>query len=123
MAMTKTTKKALITAFVMLAILVGLLYWLKVPLLYAYLLGITLLTFFFYGFDKRRAVKDGWRIPEFVLHILTLLGGTVGAFAGQMTFRHKTKKLGFKIVFFCIVALQIAAVALWLHYRSGEPAP
>lgn len=48
------------------------------------------MTFLFYGFDKNRAIKNKNRVPEIVLHILALIGGTHGAFLGQKVFRHKT---------------------------------
>ena len=33
-------------------------------LIWYYLLGMNVLAFLLYGIDKRRAVKDRWRIPE-----------------------------------------------------------
>ena len=47
-----------------------------------YLLGVNLIAFAMYGIDKRKAVKDQWRIPEKTLLIIALIGGAVGAFVG-----------------------------------------
>jgi len=68
------------------------------------------ISFAAYGLDKRRAVNGGRRVPERTLHLLAFLGGWPGALGGQRQFRHKTRKLTFLIVFWCIVALHVAAV-------------
>ena len=88
----------------------GLFFYLKINLLYGYLTGVSLVTFLFYGFDKQRAKNEKGRIPEAVLHILTLIGGTPGALIGQIVFRHKTKKWRFQMVLVVIVILQMAAI-------------
>ena len=56
-----------------------------------------LFTFALYGIDKRRAVKNKWRISEGTLLFFTLALGGIGAFFGMYFLRHKTKKLKFKI--------------------------
>jgi uncharacterized membrane protein YsdA (DUF1294 family) len=38
------------------------------------------------------------------------MGGTVGAFLGQVLFRHKTKKWKFQLVFIFIVVMQVGAI-------------
>ncbi len=85
-----------------------------------YLLGISLVTFVQYGWDKRQARKQKRRIPEKRLHLLALAGGTLGAFLGQLTFRHKTRKKRFQIVFIGVVLLQMAVIAtvIYLKYRN-----
>jgi uncharacterized membrane protein YsdA (DUF1294 family) len=80
-----------------------------------YLLGMNGLTFVQYGWDKRQAKKQKRRIPEKRLHILALIGGTVGALLGQLTFRHKTKKKRFQVVFIGIVVLQLALIAACIY--------
>ena len=55
----------------------------------------SLLAYYFYWDDKRRAKQNEWRIPETNLHFLAMLGGWPGAFIAQQQFRHKTKKLSF----------------------------
>ena len=83
---------------------------------YALLIGMSVIAFVFYGYDKRRAVGNRSRVPEVILHMLALLGGTPGAFLGQIVFRHKTKKLSFRIVFFAIVLLQAGLGFCYLRY-------
>ena len=103
---------------VLIAIISGLIYWMQVNPVYSYFVGMSLITFMFYGYDKRQSKSNRSRIPEIVLHMLALLGGTPGAFLGQLFFRHKTKKLRFKIIFFAIVLLQILfGFYYWRYYR------
>ena len=85
---------------------------------YAYLAGINIITFLFYGYDKRQSQDNKTRIPELTLHLLALLGGTLGALLGQMSFRHKTKKLSFRIVFLAIVLIQAGlGFCYWRYWR------
>lgn len=78
-------------------------------------LGLTvaasLVAFVAYGIDKRRAVREQRRIPERVLHLWSLVGGWPGALFGQRVFRHKTQKLAFRLAFWLIVGLHLAAIA------------
>ncbi len=57
--------------------------------------------------DKRQAILKGDRLSERSLQLMALLGGSPGVVAGMYTFRHKTKKLGFKVVIFMIAGLQL----------------
>jgi uncharacterized membrane protein YsdA (DUF1294 family) len=94
-------------SIIVTAVIVGLLWWMRLSVLYSYLIGVSVITFIYYGYDKRQAINNGTRVPEIILHVLTLFGGTPGAFLGQIFFRHKTKKLRFRIAFLLIVLLQV----------------
>ena len=72
-----------------------------------YLLGVNLLGFLAMGFDKWKAKRGSWRIPEDSLFMFTILGGGIGTIAGIYTFRHKTKKLKFTIGMPLILILEI----------------
>jgi uncharacterized membrane protein YsdA (DUF1294 family) len=88
------------------------------PMLHtAWMLACSLLTFLLYALDKRKAATGAWRIPERTLHLLALLGGFAGGFAGRALFRHKTQKPIFLVV---LVAAGIAHTALliWLLRHS-----
>ena len=74
-----------------------------------------------YGLDKRRAANGSRRISEQTLHILALLGGWPGALLGQRQFRHKTHKLSFLIVFWCVVVLHVAVVGTAAYAFFGNP--
>ena len=82
--------------------------------------ALSLVSFFVYGWDKRRARQDGRRVPEKTLHLLAVLGGWPGALAGQSTFRHKTKKFTFRIVFWLCVILHLAAVGLTVYLLQSR---
>ncbi len=79
---------------------------------------INLVTFAYYGYDKYQAKRGGRRVPEVVLHVFAIVGGSLGAFAAMGMFRHKTIKGSFRIVYWFIVVVQVAAAgvagyALW----------
>jgi uncharacterized membrane protein YsdA (DUF1294 family) len=56
-------------------------------------------------------------VPERVLHLLALAGGTPAAFAAQRLFRHKTIKAPFRLQFTLIAAAQALLLAAWVWYR------
>ena len=72
-----------------------------------YLIAINIIGFFIMFWDKRKAIKGRYRIPEQTLFTITLLGGGIGTIAGMYTFRHKTKKLRFVIGFPVILISEI----------------
>jgi uncharacterized membrane protein YsdA (DUF1294 family) len=84
-------------------------------------LVMSVVCFAAYGLDKRRAANGSRRFPEQTLHILALLGGWPGALLGQRHFRHKTKKMPFLIVFWCVVVLHIAIVGTAAYVFFGNP--
>jgi uncharacterized membrane protein YsdA (DUF1294 family) len=83
--------------------------------LLAWLVSINGTTLVYFGYDKARARGEGSRVPEMVLHVLSLIGGSVGAFLGMMIFRHKTIKGRFWFVYGLIVVLQAGLVAFILY--------
>ncbi|HEY9147657.1 MAG TPA: DUF1294 domain-containing protein, partial [Gammaproteobacteria bacterium] len=83
------------------------------PLL-AYLAAVNLITIMMYGYDKAVAGTGKVRVPELLLHLLALLGGSPAALLAQRLFRHKTRKAPFQLVFWLTVALQ--AFVLWLFW-------
>ncbi|EMU55511.1 phosphoesterase [Clostridium butyricum DKU-01] len=63
--------------------------------------------------DKSRAVHKEWRIPEKTLMFVSLIGGSIGMFAGMHIFRHKTKHIKFTLgVPFIFIIELITAVYL-----------
>lgn len=105
--------KPLIFCVAVVGLLSLLFLWVGLGLWRGYLIGVTVLTFVFYGYDKRQAVAGGGRVPEVSLHLLALVGGTLGALAGQFVFSHKTRKQSFRSVFMGIVVFQIILSAVW----------
>lgn len=47
--------------------------------------------------DKRRAIKDKWRVSETSLFTIAAIGGGVGCIIGMFAMRHKTKHKKFVI--------------------------
>ena len=66
-------------------------------------IALSLVTYFGYRTDKRRAEAGEWRIPESTLHMAEFLGGWPGAFLAQRKFRHKISKTSYQVVFWMIV--------------------
>jgi len=62
------------------------------------ILVINIFTFLLFGFDKLKAKNKGFRVPEFILILLSLFFGGVGAILGMVVFNHKTSKPAFRIV-------------------------
>jgi len=88
----------------------------------AYLIVVAVMSsicFIAYGFDKRQATRGGRRISERTLHVLAFLGGWPGAILGQRQFRHKTKKMEFRVVFWLVVVLHIGLVAAVVYGTRG----
>lgn len=63
-----------------------------------YLALLSLVAFFVYFADKRKARKGEWRIPESMLLSLSLLGGGCGGYLAMFLARHKTRKWYFHLV-------------------------
>ncbi len=87
----------------------------KVLLIYITVINIT--SFILCGIDKRRAIKDKWRIPEAVLLGISALGGSIGLLIGMYMFNHKIKKPKFYLSTPIMAALQ-AALAAFLYYKD-----
>ncbi len=85
----------------------------------AMFIGVNVVTLLCYGYDKYMARVGGWRVPEVVLHALAAVGGTPGAFVGQMLFRNKTRASQFRTVFFVIVIVQVFMLTVLTYFRSG----
>lgn len=81
-----------------------------------WLVAINLITFLYFAYDKRQAARQGRRVPEAVLHVLALLGGTPGAWLGMRFFHHKTMKRRFQIVNWGIVVVQGVLFVVWLRW-------
>ena len=80
----------------------------------AYLCSVNLVTLGFFGLDKWLAQREAFRIPEAVLFGLVAAGGAPLGFIARHLFRHKTRKTSFRIRFWLIVILQVAAIAAYL---------
>mgnify|MGYP001823711958 CR=1 FL=1 len=88
------------------------------PLVLWVYLGVSLLTFVVYAFDKLAAKDGAWRTPEKTLHWLSLVGGWPGALVAQQTLRHKSKKQSFRLGFWLTVVVNVSIFA-WMFTPEG----
>jgi len=77
-----------------------------------YLLIINLAGFMSMALDKHYAIKGKWRIPEKMLFIIAILGGSIGSNAGMQICRHKTKHWYFVVFMPLILIAQIVLVII-----------
>lgn len=77
-----------------------------------YLAVMNILGFFLMGADKKRARVRAWRIPERTLFLVSLLGGSIGTWAGMYAFHHKTRHWYFVVGMPLILAAQLIAYLL-----------
>lgn len=81
-------------------------------------LFVSLLTFFLYWHDKRKAKNDGWRTPEKTLHLCSLTGGWPGALIAQRILHHKSQKRSFQLIFATTILCNLVIVALFTKYQN-----
>ena len=84
-----------------------------------YLLIMNIIGLCIMKIDKTKAKKHVWRIPEKTLFLVSLLGGSIGTWAGMYLFRHKTKHWYFVVGMPVILIVQIViAVLLYAKIKS-----
>ena len=84
---------------------------------FIYIIIINVVGLLLMGIDKWKAKKNRWRIPEKVLFVVSLIGGSIGTWAGMYTFRHKTKHWRFVIGMPLILSPQFIGFGYWLWIR------
>ena len=84
-----------------------------------YIIIVNIAAFCLYGIDKSAAIKQKQRIPNRVLLLTAVFGGSLGALAGMYTFRHKTKKWYYTITVPALLLIQITAAVLLLTSCGG----
>ena len=72
-----------------------------------YFMIINLVGFVMMCVDKQLAIHHKNRVPERVLFLIAIIGGSVGSILGMYAFRHKTKHLSFVIGMPVILLAQI----------------
>lgn len=80
---------------------------------YQYLLIINAAGLLLMLTDKGKAVRKVWRIPEWFLLTVALIGGSLGSLLGMYLFRHKTKKPKFALGLPAIFCLHLI---LWFYF-------
>ena len=72
---------------------------------------MSIVTLIMYGLDKAAARKKTGRISERSLLLCGLACGWPGAILAQQVFRHKTRKPGFRLLFFATIILNVVMLA------------
>ena len=68
------------------------------------------ITYGMYAKDKAAAQSGAWRTPESTLHLLSALGGWVGAMVAQTYLRHKSQKAEFRVAYYLTVVINMAGL-------------
>ena len=79
-----------------------------------YLLLINAAAFLLMRADKLRARQKKWRIPEAILLVAAMAGGSLGAAAAMVLFRHKTRHILFSVGLPVLFLLQLGCYLI-LH--------
>ncbi|MEA3586888.1 cold shock and DUF1294 domain-containing protein [Pseudidiomarina sp. 1APP75-27a] len=72
--------------------------------------AMSVVTYMAYARDKYAAEASYRRTAESTLQLLALIGGWPGALIAQQQFRHKTRKLSFRVVFWLVVLANLVFV-------------
>lgn len=80
--------------------------------------ALGIITYGIYAKDKAAAQSGDWRTPESTLHLLSALGGWVGAMVAQTYLRHKSQKPEFRVTYYLTVVINMA-VLLFLLAGGG----
>lgn len=88
------------------------------PMILWLYLGLSLIAYLVYAFDKVAAKDGAWRTSEATLHWLSLVGGWPGALIAQQMLRHKSKKKSFRAAFWVTVFLNVGVFA-WMFTPIG----
>ena len=93
-------------AVLILLVVMGDLSWLVV----AWYVVLAIITYLTYAKDKVAAQNNEWRTPEMTLHIMSALGGWVGALVAQTYLRHKSQKPDFRLGYYLTVIINLAGL-------------
>ena len=80
-----------------------------------------LVTYLMYAKDKAAAQSNEWRTPESTLHLLSVLGGWVGAMVAQTYLRHKSQKVDFRMTYYLTVLINLAGLLVLLTNKELLP--
>lgn len=99
-----------------LLVVMNKLSWLVV----AWYVVLGVITYLTYAKDKAAAQNGDWRTPEMTLHIMSALGGWVGAMVAQTYLRHKSQKPEFRMAYYLTVIINMAGLLFILTGGGSE---
>ncbi|HSP84225.1 MAG TPA: cold shock and DUF1294 domain-containing protein [Psychrobacter sp.] len=79
-------------------------------LVVAWYAALGIITYAMYAKDKAAAQSGDWRTSESTLHLLSALGGWVGAMVAQTYLRHKSQKAEFRLAYYLTVIINMAGL-------------
>ncbi|WP_088011678.1 DUF1294 domain-containing protein [Gottfriedia acidiceleris] len=79
-----------------------------------YLVIVNIVSFAIMGIDKSRAKRKAWRIPERILFLFAIIGGSIGSILGMYYFKHKTKHPKFVFGYWIILFIQFVVYFFFL---------
>jgi len=90
-----------------------------------WLAGFSIITWALYAWDKRVAelgkILRGWRVPEFTLNLMALLGGFLGAWIGRAMFEHKTNVREHPQILIVLITSTVLHTLLIVRLLWGPP--
>lgn len=78
------------------------------------LIFMSLITFFLFVIDKKKAINGSMRIQEKTLLGFTVFGGAIGALIGRLVARHKTDKIYFSLTIYFAILTEACALGLMI---------
>ena len=72
--------------------------------------ALGVITYAMYAKDKAAAQSGDWRTSESTLHLLSALGGWVGAMVAQTYLHHKSQKAEFRLAYYLTVIINMAGL-------------
>lgn len=81
----------------------------------AWLTAVSLTAVCVTGWDKSRARRGGWRVPERTLWLVAALGGAAAMWLTMLAVRHKTRHPSFMWGIPLLLTAQIGVVYLLWH--------
>ena len=83
-----------------------------------YLIAWNIITLVAFSRDKKSAIENTWRIAEWALYLLVLLGGPVGGWLGMIMCRHKTSKRPFIITMVVLTIFNLVWMFVYISYNG-----
>lgn len=94
----------------------------SIQIFYIYLTLINIVGFILMGIDKYRARNNIWRLKEYILIFIALIGGSIGILFGMLIFRHKTNKNRFCIGIPILYILNVIVNNLIIYILNNSQA-